>query len=187
LCPQPSSLITAERSLPMGSGGRQSPASHRFPPSEEPGEAPRNPPRSGLLLRNPDSATQLFRHALHPDRVSRPRDALPQDGSHRTKGARHGVRETSADVGAISRRFGTCPGLHGEPSRSSGQRRHPEAASLVQIGRVFPCRDHSSSRSSSKLAPLSQMNITGVVVSLPETRMAWAFALCPTGRRSVAV
>jgi hypothetical protein len=130
LCPQPSSLITAERSLPMGSGGRQSPASHRFPPSEEPGEAPRNPPRSGLLLRNPDSATQLFRHALHPDRVSRPRDALPQDGSHRTKGARHGVRETGADVGTISRRLGACPGVHGEPSRSSGQRRRAEAAGL---------------------------------------------------------
>ena len=42
------------------------------------------------------------------------------------------------------------PDLHGEPSRSYGQRRHPEAASLVQIGRVFPCRGHSSSRLLSK-------------------------------------
>jgi hypothetical protein len=169
----------------MGQWRATVPASHRFPPSEEPGEAPRNPPRSGLLLRNPDSATQLFRHALHPDRVSRPRDALPQDGSHSPTGARHGVREAGADVGSISRRLGAWPGVDGESSRVPRQRRCGEAAGLdcphvcleacrrdfekVALSRNFRCRGHSSYKSSSKLALLLQMRVIGVAVSLPET------------------
>jgi len=68
-----------------------------------------SPTCRGFFLGTPHRAAQLFRHALHPDRVPRSRYALPQDGSHCPTGARHGIREAGADVGAISRRLGACP------------------------------------------------------------------------------